>query len=56
MIAACREKMIASEGELALGLMALRAGDDSPRAEAAFLVVAETVLLHRSWILAHKKG
>ena len=36
------------------GLGAWMRGEDSDEADAAGQVIAETVLLHRAWLLAHK--
>jgi hypothetical protein len=45
----------ANAGELAEGITAWLRGDDGPDSEAASIVLAETVLLHRAWVKSQFK-
>ena len=38
------------------GLEAVARGEDTPAAEAAKLIVAETILMHRIWLKSMMKG
>lgn len=39
----------------AAGLLGIRRGDDDAVSDAAAGVLAETLLMHRAWLLAHVK-
>lgn len=57
MIQVCREAQAAHEGEFAQGLAGWLRGDEDNDAEAAGLILAETILMHRTWLRAHvQKG
>ena len=47
--------LLANFIEFRHGVEAAMAGDDGPDAEAAKNILAETFLLHRQWLLSHKK-
>lgn len=43
-------------GELAEGLaLLMTSGVETPEAEAALLRVSEVIMLHRAWLLSHRK-
>jgi len=50
-----REAQLANYHAFVTGLLALRDGEDEPDAEAALDILAETLLLHRKYLLAHVK-
>ncbi len=47
--------MINNEHMFVDGLAMLRVDDDGPDAQAALLILGETILLHRKWLRTHIK-
>lgn len=50
MIAARKEIQLGSAGEFSAGLASWIAGERDADAEAASMIVAETVMMHRAWL------
>lgn len=56
MIDSCREVQARHEGHLLAGIRALVMGEDSPQAEAAGRILAETIIMWREgWKADHKQ-